>query len=69
MTPNFFVVDIKMSAEEMGQIDGGEIYFGSDPKEKHNSYLQSSLEPHKGEKIEHISVGCEAEKWVGEQAI
>ena len=39
MTPNFFVVDFKISAEEMGQIDDGEIYFGFDPKEKHNSDL------------------------------
>ena len=62
MTPNFFVVDFKMSAEEMGQIDDGEIYFGSYPKEKHNSYLQSPLEPHKEVEIEHISLGCEAKK-------
>ena len=36
MTPNFFVVDFKISVEEMGQIDDGEISFGYDPKEKHN---------------------------------
>ena len=45
------------------------ISFGSDPKEKHNSDLQSPLESHKEVEIEHISVGCEEEKWVGEQAI
>ena len=53
----------------MGQIDDGETYFGSDPKEKHDSNLQSPLEPHKEAQNEHISVGCEAEKWAGEQAI
>ena len=57
MTPNFFVVDFKMSTEEMGKIDDGEIYFGSDPKEKHNSYSHSPLDPHKETEIEHISVG------------
>ena len=44
------------------------ISFRYDPKEKHNLYLDSPLEPHNEAKIEHISVGCEAEKWVGEQA-
>ena len=69
MNPNFFVADFKISAEEMGYIDDGDISFGSDPKEKHNLYLESPLEPHKEAQIEHISVGCEVEKWVGEQAI
>ena len=36
MTPNFFVVDFKISAEKMGQIDDGETSFGFYPKEKHN---------------------------------
>ena len=62
MNPNFFVADFKISAEDMGQIDDGETYFGSDKIEKHNSYLQSPLDPHKEAQIEHISVGCEAEK-------
>ena len=65
MTPNFFVVDYKISAKEMGQIDDGEISFGSDTKEKHNSYLQSPLNLDKGEKIEHISIWCEADKMGG----
>ena len=39
MTPNFFMVDFKISAEEMGQFDDGEISFRSNPKEKHNSLL------------------------------
>ena len=69
MTPNFFVVDFKISAKDMGKLDDGDISFGSDPTEKHNLYLESPLEPHKEAEIEHISVGCEAEKWVGEQAI
>ena len=69
MNPNFFVADFKISAEEMGKIDDGETYFGSDSKDKNDSDLQSPLEPHKEAQIEHISVGCEAEKWVGEQAI
>ena len=30
MNPNFFVADFKISAEDMGQIDDGETYFGSD---------------------------------------
>ena len=47
MTPNFFVVDFKISVEEMGQIYDSYKYFGSDPKDKHDSYLQSPLEPHK----------------------
>ena len=58
------MADFKISAEEMGHIDDGETYFGSDPKYKHDSYLWSPLEPHKEAKIGHISVGCEAEKWV-----
>ena len=69
MNPNFFVADFKISAEEMGHIDDGETYFGSDPKDKHDSDLQSPLEPHKEAENEYILVGCEAEKWVGEQAI
>ena len=39
MNPNFFVADFKISAEDMGQIDDGETYFVSDPKDKHDSYL------------------------------
>ena len=47
MNPNFFVADFKISAEKIGQIDDGETYFGSDPRDKHGSDLQPPLEPHK----------------------
>ena len=67
-TSSFLVGDLRITTQGFGSCMGGEISFRSDPKEKHNSYLQSPLEPHKEEEIEHISVGCEAEKWAGEQA-
>ena len=47
MNPNFFVADFKISTEEMGNIDDGDLYFGYNPKYKQYSYLQSPLEPHK----------------------
>ena len=67
-TSSFLMGDLQITAQGFGSCMGGERSFRSDPKEKHNSDLQSPLEPHKEEEIEHISVGCEPEKWAGEQA-
>ena len=39
MTPNLFLVNFKISAEDMENNYDGDTYFVSDPKEKHNSYL------------------------------
>ena len=36
MNPNFFMTDFKISAEEIGNLDDGETYFGSDPKDQHD---------------------------------
>ena len=67
-TSSFLVGDLRITAQGFGSSMGGEISFRTDPKEKQNSDLQAPLEPHKEEQIEHISVGCEPEKWAGEQA-
>ena len=48
-TSSFLVGDLRITAQGFGSCMGGEISFRSDPKEKHNSYLQSPLEPHKEE--------------------
>ena len=45
-TSNFFVGDLQIIAKDDGSCEGGETYFGSDPKEVYKSYLQSPLEPH-----------------------
>ena len=48
-TSTLLVGDLRITVQGFGSCMGGEISFISDPKEKHNSDLQSPLEPHKEE--------------------
>ena len=48
-TSIFLVGDFQITTKNDGSCKGGETYFVSYPKELHESYLQSPLEPHNEE--------------------
>ena len=67
-TSIFSVGDFQITAKDDGSCEGGETYFGSDPKEGYKSELQSPLEPHNDEEDKATPFGCEPENLVEDQA-
>ena len=67
-TSNFFVGDFHITAEDVSSCEGGETYFGSEPKEYYKSNLQSPLEPHNEQEDKATPLGCEPENSVEEKA-
>ena len=67
-TFSFFVVDFQITAKDVGPCEGGETYFGSDPKKDYKSDLQSPIEPHNEKEDKATPLGCEPENLVEEKA-
>ena len=55
---SFFVGDFHITAKDVGSCEGGETYFGSDPKEQYKLDLQSPIEPHNDEEEKATPFAC-----------